>query len=91
VRVPAVSLAGRAIAATFLRERNEAGESALGALIADAHLDASRVAGAQVAFINPGGIRTSLNFNSSGAGEGNSPVTTGRRSRYSRSPTHLSR
>jgi 5'-nucleotidase len=65
------------IAATFPRERNEAGESALGALIADAHLDATRQAGAQVAFINPGGIRTSLDFKSSRAGEGDGRVTYG--------------
>ena len=36
------------------------GESALGQLVADAHLAATAGAGAVVAFMNPGGIRTSL-------------------------------
>jgi 5'-nucleotidase len=36
------------------------GESALGQVIADAQLAASRDAGAQIAFMNPGGIRAAL-------------------------------
>lgn len=39
---------------------NAAGESALGNFIADAQLAASRVAGAEVAFMNPGGVRAAL-------------------------------
>lgn len=39
---------------------NQAGESPLGKVIADAHLAATKDAGAQVAFMNPGGIRAAL-------------------------------
>lgn len=39
---------------------NAAGESTLGNFIADAQLAASRVAGAEVAFMNPGGVRAAL-------------------------------
>ncbi|MBL8518435.1 MAG: bifunctional metallophosphatase/5'-nucleotidase [Betaproteobacteria bacterium] len=39
---------------------NDAGESALGNFIADAQLAATRVAGAEVAFMNPGGVRAAL-------------------------------
>lgn len=39
---------------------NSAGESGLGDVIADAQLDATRAAGAQIAFMNPGGIRAPL-------------------------------
>lgn len=42
------------------RDTNPAGESALGQVIADAQLAATRDAGAQVAFMNPGGIRAPL-------------------------------
>ena len=51
------------IAASLPREGNPAGESPLGQVIADAQLAATRAAeagGAQVAFMNPGGIRASL-------------------------------
>lgn len=39
---------------------NAAGESPLGTFIADAQLSATRVAGAQLAFMNPGGVRAAL-------------------------------
>jgi 5'-nucleotidase len=39
---------------------NKAGESLLGRLIADAQLEATRSAGAQMAFMNPGGVRSLL-------------------------------
>ena len=48
------------IAAPFFRGINADGESRLGQLIADAHLAATRSAGATVAFVNPGGIRAPL-------------------------------
>ncbi|QDG52954.1 bifunctional metallophosphatase/5'-nucleotidase [Persicimonas caeni] len=51
------------VTASISREANEAGESALGDVIADAQLAATKAAdkgGAQVAFMNPGGIRSSL-------------------------------
>jgi 5'-nucleotidase len=44
----------------LLEEPNGAGESALGTVIADAQLASTRAAGAQVAFINGGGIRADL-------------------------------
>ena len=47
---------------------NAAGESALGNVIADAQLAATRAAGAQLAFMNPGGIRAPLLFKSPDGG-----------------------
>lgn len=52
-----------AIATDLLRDANEDGESALGRLIADIQLEATKAAergAAQIAFMNPGGIRDSL-------------------------------
>lgn len=54
------------VTATLSRETNQAGESALGDVIADAQLAATKAAdkgGAQIAFMNPGGIRSSLEAN----------------------------
>jgi len=48
------------IAAALPRETNPAGESPLGQVIADAQLAATKDVGAQVAFMNPGGIRAAL-------------------------------
>ncbi|MDP1649327.1 MAG: bifunctional metallophosphatase/5'-nucleotidase [Rubrivivax sp.] len=48
------------IGAALPRDTNAAGASPLGQVIADAQLAASRDAGAQVAFMNPGGIRAAL-------------------------------
>jgi 5'-nucleotidase len=48
------------VTADITEEANEAGETQLGALIADAQLAATRDAGAVVAFMNPGGIRMDL-------------------------------
>lgn len=53
-------------ASDILRQANEAGESALGDVIADAHLEATREAGAVVAFMNSGGMRNDILFASSG-------------------------
>lgn len=50
----------RLAAAEVRREMNEAGESAMGDLIADAQLAATRSQGAQLALMNPGGIRGDL-------------------------------
>ena len=55
--------------ADFTRRQNEAGESALGGLIADAQLAATSGAdsgGAVVAFMNSGGIRDEMRFASAG-------------------------
>jgi 5'-nucleotidase len=63
----AAPLAGRAtgsLTASITRSRVASGESALGNLIADAQLAATSPAargGAQIAFMNPGGVRADLN------------------------------
>jgi 5'-nucleotidase len=46
--------------------QNSDGESPLGQLIADAHLEATREAGAHIAFMNPGGIRVPLDVKDGG-------------------------
>jgi 5'-nucleotidase len=51
-----------ATTAGMTRTANAAGESQLGRLIADAQLASSQGVGAQIAFMNPGGIRADLNF-----------------------------
>jgi 5'-nucleotidase len=56
---------------------NAAGESGLGDVIADAQLAYTASAGAQLAFMNPGGIRANLTYASSTVGEGNGVVTFG--------------
>ena len=62
----------------ILRAANAAGESALGDRIADAQLWAtSEVQDAQVAFMNPGGIRADLIFDNQAAGEAPGEVTFG--------------
>lgn len=53
-----------------------AGETALGDLIADSQLDDTQGAGAQIAFMNPGGIRADLTYASS-TGEGDGVITYG--------------
>ena len=57
------------VSADITRQQNEAGESTLGGLIADAHLEATRGAdagNAVVAFMNSGGIRDHIRYASSG-------------------------
>lgn len=72
--------AGRVVGtltADLTRERNEAGISTIGQLIADAQLAATRAAGnggAEVAFMNAGGIREDFLFQPSGD-EGEGEVT----------------
>lgn len=51
---------GKLGAASVARKGNEAGESPLGNLIADAVLAATRAQGAQIGFMNNGGIRKDL-------------------------------
>lgn len=68
------------ITQTLSRSANAAGESILGRIIADAQLAATQapeLGGAQIAFMNPGGIRANLEFASSDAGEGDGKVTYG--------------
>jgi 5'-nucleotidase len=63
------------IDATLVRAANPAGESPMGDLIADAQLSAS--ADAEIAFMNPGGIRTDLVFEQVSGGEAPGEVTYG--------------
>lgn len=68
------------ITANITRARNSAGESALGDVIADAQLLATRApekGGAVIAFMNSGGIRADLIYAGSSAGEGDGNVTYG--------------
>jgi 5'-nucleotidase len=48
------------IAATFTRDESPGGESAIGQMVADAQLAATADAGAQIALMNPGGLRAAL-------------------------------
>ncbi|GAB3241920.1 bifunctional metallophosphatase/5'-nucleotidase [Kineosporia babensis] len=68
------------ITADIKRSESRDSESSLGDLIADAQLDATKAAGdggAQMAFMNPGGVRADLSFAGSDAGEGDGKVTYG--------------
>lgn len=65
------------IAADILRAPVPSGESPLGNTIADSQLAATTGAGAQVALMNPGGVRADLTYASSPAGEGDGVVTYG--------------
>jgi 5'-nucleotidase len=68
------------ITADITTSASPAGESALGDVVADAQLEATRAAGrgdAVIAFMNPGGIRANLTYAGSAAGEGDGNVTYG--------------
>lgn len=70
--VPAARVIG-SITATITRDTNDAGESSLGDVIADAQLAATRSAAtgsAVAAFMNPGGIRADLPFAAPGKADG---------------------
>jgi 5'-nucleotidase len=54
------------IAAPLPRDSNPAGESVLGQVVADAQLEATQAAGAQIAFMNPGGIRAAMGLPADG-------------------------
>jgi 5'-nucleotidase len=62
---PLERVVGR-ISGSFSRRTNDDGESPLGQLIADSHLEATRQAGAVAAFMNPGGIRAPLELKGNG-------------------------
>lgn len=51
----------------LLNIQNSDGESPLGQIIADAHLEATAGEGAEVAFMNPGGVRVPVDFKGAGA------------------------
>ena len=65
------------ISADISRDPVASGESPLGDVIADAQLAYTQSAGAQIAFMNPGGIRAPLTFNNSPGGEAPGQVTYG--------------
>jgi 5'-nucleotidase len=65
------------ITADIVRDARPSGESPLGDVIADAQLAYTSTAGAQIALMNPGGIRASLNFANSPGGEAPGLVTYG--------------
>jgi 5'-nucleotidase len=67
---PIANRAAGSITASLSRTPNDAGESVLGDIIADAQLAATRAddsSGAVMAFTNPGGIRTDIAMKSDGA------------------------
>jgi 5'-nucleotidase len=57
---------GTLAAASISRTANAAGESALGDVIADSQLAATKDRGTVIAFMNPGGIRADLNASAAG-------------------------
>lgn len=65
------------ITADIVRTANPAGESPLGDVIADAQLAYTQGAGAQIALMNPGGIRADLDADQSSGGEAFGQVTYG--------------
>jgi 5'-nucleotidase len=79
-RVAIAPIANRvvgSITADITSATNAAGESALGDVIGDAQLEYTQSAGAQVALMNPGGIRASLIYANSPGGEAPGEVTYG--------------
>ncbi|AHH93554.1 bifunctional metallophosphatase/5'-nucleotidase [Kutzneria albida] len=72
---PIANKAVGTVASDVVAAQNAAGESALGDVIGDAQLDATKSAGAQVALMNPGGIRADLVFKSTTAGVPDGTVT----------------
>ncbi|TDC90320.1 bifunctional metallophosphatase/5'-nucleotidase [Actinomadura sp. 7K507] len=64
------------ITADLTRTPSPSGETALGDVIADAQLAGTQDLGAQVALMNPGGVRTDLAYAASGS-EGDGVVTYG--------------
>jgi 5'-nucleotidase len=63
VAAPLANRPAGSITETLLRAPNDAGESALGDIVADAQLAATRAdkdGGAVIAFTNPGGVRTDI-------------------------------
>jgi 5'-nucleotidase len=66
-----------AIAADIVRDVQYNQESPLGDVIADAQLAWTTADGAQIALMNPGGIRASLSYSASSGGEAPGQVTYG--------------
>jgi len=64
------------ITADLTRAPSPSGETALGDVIADAQLESMKGEGAQIALMNPGGVRADLTF-AAGGSEGDGVVTYG--------------
>ena len=54
---------------------NRGGESTLGNFVADVQLWATKDLGSEIAFMNPGGLRANLTYESSGAGDADGNLT----------------
>ncbi|NYF55193.1 bifunctional metallophosphatase/5'-nucleotidase [Micromonospora purpureochromogenes] len=65
------------ISADIVRDARPNGESPLGDVIADAQLAYTKGDGAQLALMNPGGVRASLSYAASAGGEAPGEVTYG--------------
>jgi len=65
------------VSADIPRTANAAQESAMGDVIADAQLSYTQSAGAQIALMNPGGIRAEISYAASAGGELPGQVTYG--------------
>ncbi|WP_431903730.1 bifunctional metallophosphatase/5'-nucleotidase [Micromonospora carbonacea] len=65
------------ISADIVRDALPNGESPLGDVIADAQLAYTKSNGAQIALMNPGGVRASLSYGASTGGEAPGEVTYG--------------
>jgi 5'-nucleotidase len=79
-RVAVAPIANRvvgAITADINRDTVASGESPLGDVIADAQLAYTKATGAQIALMNPGGIRASLPYATSAGGEAAGQITYG--------------
>jgi 5'-nucleotidase len=79
-RVAVAPIANRivgSVSADIPRTANAAQESAMGDVIADAQLAYTQSAGAQIAFMNPGGIRAEIAYANSPGGEAPGQVTYG--------------
>ena len=72
---PIANQAVGTITSDIVATQQASGESPLGDVIGDAQLESTKSAGAQVALMNPGGIRADLNFKSSTAGVADGTVT----------------
>ncbi|HEY7738427.1 MAG TPA: bifunctional metallophosphatase/5'-nucleotidase [Candidatus Limnocylindria bacterium] len=74
---PIANVVVGSITADITSTANAAGESALGDVIADAQLAYTQTAGADLAFMNPGGIRASLTAGQISGGEAVGEITYG--------------
>ena len=77
IAAPIANIPVGQVTQAITRSISRADEASLGNLIADAQLAATTANGAQIALMNPGGVRADLTFPTSTAGEGDGVVTYG--------------